>query len=318
MKLVINVSKRLLNTKPSSFTKSRIRQKYVPHSIEPTKDEISYLQEFLSKHERTVILTGAGFSTESGIPDYRSDKVGLYSRKNYKPMQYQDFIKYASLRQRYWARSYVGWPGYSKIQPSKNHYIVANLEKSGVLHWLITQNVDHLHNRAGSLKVTELHGSLYSVRCLSCKMRIPRVDYQRQMEEMNQHWSVQSFERATDGDVILTDDQVKGFQVPSCTSCGGSMMPKIVFFGDNVSKSKVEFLYEKVNQSDSILVLGSSLQVYSGYRFVLRAADQGKPIAIVNIGETRADKLASLKLNVKCGDILPLLQFPASITDDLA
>lgn len=197
----------------SSLKPSRIRQKYVPLCDKPTEGIVERLQSFMTAHKRIVVITGAGLSTESGIPDYRSADVGLYSRKNYKPMQYQDFIKSAEKRQRYWARSYVGWPGYSQIQPANNHHILSDWEKKGMIHWLITQNVDHLHHKAGSRKVTELHGTLYEVGCLNCKKTIPRSEYQKKMEELNPVWSVQSFERATDGDVFLTDEQVQGFRV---------------------------------------------------------------------------------------------------------
>lgn len=190
-----------------------IKQKYVPTCKEPTQEEVNSLQQFLDNHRKTLVITGAGLSTESGIPDYRSEDVGLYARKNYKPMQYQQFISSEALRQRYWARSFVGWPGYSKILPSDNHHMLAKWENSGLIHWLITQNVDHLHIKAGSERVTELHGTLYKTRCLSCSNVISRQDYQTQIKDLNPEWSVQTFEIATDGDVFLTDEQVKGFQV---------------------------------------------------------------------------------------------------------
>ena len=191
-----------------------IKHKYVPKSKAPSENEIHLLQEFLTTNNKVVFLTGAGLSTESGIPDYRSEEVGLYARKNYKPMQYQDFISSSKIRQRYWARSFVGWPGYKKIQPSFNHHILANWELTGsVVHWLITQNVDHLHFTAGSRRLTELHGNLHETSCLTCKNIISRDDYQTQIEQLNSSWSVDTFEVATDGDVFLTDDQLTGFQV---------------------------------------------------------------------------------------------------------
>lgn len=190
-----------------------IKHKYVPDCHEPSHDEVKSLQDFLDRHKRTLVITGAGLSTESGIPDYRSAEVGLYARKNYKPMQYQQFISSAALRQRYWARSYVGWPGYSKIMPSDNHQTLSKWERAGLIHWLITQNVDHLHVKAGSEKITELHGTLYETACLSCKQSISRPEFQTQIEHVNPEWTVQSFEIATDGDVFLTDEQVEGFKV---------------------------------------------------------------------------------------------------------
>ncbi|XP_067946120.1 NAD-dependent protein lipoamidase sirtuin-4, mitochondrial-like isoform X2 [Watersipora subatra] len=286
---------------------------YVPEATKPSANQIRLLQNFINTNSKILVLTGAGLSTECGIPDYRSEKVGLYARKNYKPMQYQDFIRSSNLRKRYWARSYAGWPRYSQTKPSQNHYILANWEQTGFVHWVITQNVDHLHSKAGSQKLTELHGSLYETRCLSCNSVITRNEYQRRIASLNPTWNVRDFEIATDGDVFLTDEQIKGFQVPPCSNCrDGVMMPKIIFFGDNVEKATVEFLRKKVDECDSLLVLGSSLQVFSGYRFVLAAAELKKPIAIVNIGETRGDKHATLKLNVKCGDILPVMDFTNS------
>lgn len=190
----------------------KIRLKYVPNSKDPTDEQTQVLQKFIDQQKRMVILTGAGLSTESGIPDYRSKEVGLYARKNYVPMQYQDFLSSSQKRQRYWARSYIGWPGYEKIQPSANHYTLANWEKEGLIHWLITQNVDHLHVKAGATKITELHGSLYETGCLSCKSVIPREQYQQRIKDLNPSWAVQKFEIATDGDVFLTDEQVQGFK----------------------------------------------------------------------------------------------------------
>lgn len=209
--ILLNLMRSFLNS--FSLRGLHIRHKYVPKSQKPSDSQLSNLQQFIDGHQRMVILTGAGLSTESGIPDYRSEEVGLYARKDYKPMQYQDFLRSAQLRQRYWARSYVGWPGYCQIQPSSNHYDLARWEKAGFLHWLITQNVDHLHIKAGSSKVTELHGTLYKTGCLSCKNVISRDEYQKQIIDLNSEWAVQDFEVATDGDVFLTDEQVKGFKV---------------------------------------------------------------------------------------------------------
>jgi len=191
----------------------RKRARYVPDCAHPSDGDVRSLQDFVNAHPRMVILTGAGLSTESGIPDYRSPIVGIYARKDYKPMQHKDFISSEATRQRYWARSFVGWPMYSLIQPSTPHRTLVEWEHAGMFSWLITQNVDHLHVKAGSKKVTELHGSLYKVRCLSCNHVVERQYYQEILTQLNRDWSVQNFEIATDGDVIFSDDQVQGFKV---------------------------------------------------------------------------------------------------------
>lgn len=208
---LVTSSLRRLNSSPANS--ARVRSKFVPKISPPTGSMVRQLQSFVDGHRQLLVLTGAGISTESGIPDYRSENVGLYARKNYKPMQYQDFIKSAALRQRYWARSYVGWPGYSKIVPAQTHKTLSSWERLGFPHWLVTQNVDGLHKKAGSEKMTELHGTLYEVGCLQCKSTISRTEYQERIKSLNPIWTVQSFEVATDGDVFLTDDQVQGFQV---------------------------------------------------------------------------------------------------------
>ncbi|XP_060585695.1 NAD-dependent protein lipoamidase sirtuin-4, mitochondrial-like [Ruditapes philippinarum] len=252
--------------------------------------------------------SGAGISTESGIPDYRSEGVGLYARSTNRPVQYQDFVKDPNIRQRYWARNYVGWPKFGFFLPNKSHVALAEWERKGKVHWLITQNVDALHYKAGSKNVTELHGSAHRVMCLICDHKMTRPEMQVLIESYNPNWSAQSDEIAPDADVQLTQDQIDGFKVPPCPSCGGPLKPEITFFGDNVLKPIVEFVHDKVKESDSLLFVGTSLQVYSGYRFAAAAKDQGKPIAILNIGPTRADKLAHLQIHGKCGDILPKIQ----------
>ncbi|XP_060552371.1 NAD-dependent protein lipoamidase sirtuin-4, mitochondrial-like [Ruditapes philippinarum] len=282
--------------------------KFVPHCEPVRNEDVRRLQEFVNHSKRLLILTGAGISTESGIPDYRSEGVGLYARSTNRPVQYQDFVKDPNIRQRYWARNYVGWPKFGFFLPNKSHVALAEWERKGKVHWLVTQNVDALHYKAGSKNVTELHGSAHRVMCLGCDHKMTRPEMQVLIESYNPNWSAQSDEIAPDADVQLTQDQIDGFKVPPCPSCGGPLKPEITFFGDNVLKPIVEFVHDKVKESDSLLFVGTSLQVYSGYRFAAAAKDQGKPMAILNIGPTRADKLAHLQIHGKCGDILPKIQ----------
>ncbi|XP_071110937.1 NAD-dependent protein lipoamidase sirtuin-4, mitochondrial-like [Haliotis cracherodii] len=282
--------------------------KFVPNSQPASEEEIESLQQFMDRSERLLVLTGAGISTESGIPDYRSEGVGLYATSSNRPVQYVDFLKDAKIRQRYWARNFVGWPRFSSFSPNKSHLTLSSWEKKRKVSWLVTQNVDALHYKAGSTQLTELHGSAHRVECLSCRKVLPRNEMQELIKDRNPKWHAESFEMAPDGDVALSTEQVQGFQVPTCDSCGGVLKPEIIFFGDNVARHIVDLVFRKVSESDAVLVIGSSLEVYSGYRFVNRAHNESKPVAIVNIGRTRADDLAQLKISAICGDILPKIQ----------
>ncbi|XP_069135327.1 NAD-dependent protein lipoamidase sirtuin-4, mitochondrial-like [Argopecten irradians] len=285
-----------------------INTKFVPES-EPVNDQdVKDLRNFLLKNKKILVLTGAGVSTESGIPDYRSEGVGLYARSTNRPVQYSDFVKSETIRQRYWARNYVGWPVFSSFQPNICHKILRRWEIKGKVHWLVTQNVDALHLKAGSVNLTELHGSAHRVMCMNCDAKMPRARLQELIGKHNPQWKAKSVEMAPDGDVQLTAEQVQGFKVPECPSCGGALKPEIIFFGDNVPKPTVNLVFEKVKESDAVLVLGSSLEVYSGFRFVNAAHSHNKPIAIVNIGTTRADSLVSLKVSAKCSDVLQRLE----------
>lgn len=281
---------------------------FVPRCDEPRDVEIFQLQSFVDRSRRLFVLTGAGLSTESGIPDYRSEGVGLYATSKNRPVQYVDFLRSAEIRRRYWARNYVGWPRFSSFQPNETHQALSQWEQAGKVHWLVTQNVDALHYKAGSRHVTELHGSAHRVICLSCHHKIPRTEMQERIKDLNPVWHAQSQDMAPDGDVNLTQEQIQGFQVPECDQCGGVLRPEIVFFGDNVPRGTVDFVFERLAESDAVLVAGSSLEVYSGFRFVSRASDQNKPIAIISIGKTRADKLANLKISARCGHVLPQIQ----------
>ncbi|XP_055332911.1 NAD-dependent protein deacylase sir-2.2-like [Paramacrobiotus metropolitanus] len=287
--------------------------KFVPPHVPSREADVQKFEDFLKNKQRLVVLTGAGISTESGIPDYRSEGVGLYATSSSRPIQYQDFINSEKFRQRYWARNYVGWPNFSQVQPNFTHKFLAKLEQRSTapaLHWLVTQNVDGLHLKAGARRVTELHGSAFQVGCLSCQRMVTRIAFQDELRQRNPdfhhpHASVSAAELRPDADVELTDEKIAGFTVVSCAECGGIMKPNIVYFGENVPKRRVDLVFEKVTECDGLLVLGSSLQVFSGYRFALRAAELGKPICIVNIGPTRADHLASERIDrIRCTDLL--------------
>ncbi|KAL5016566.1 hypothetical protein ScPMuIL_006155 [Solemya velum] len=278
--------------------------RFVPESKEASEELVNKLQHFISKSRRLFILTGAGISTESGIPDYRSEGVGLYARSTNRPVLYSDFVKEAKLRQRYWARNFVGWPTFSVRQPNTSHNVLSEWERRGKIHWLVTQNVDALHFKSGSRRTTELHGSAHRVHCLGCDWTSSRWKMQEMIEGLNPGWHAEEVEMAPDGDVQLSTDQIAGFQVPPCPNCGGILKPQIVFFGDNVARPIVEFVHNRVKESDAFLVIGSSLEVFSGYRFVHAADSQGKPVAILNIGPTRGDKFSNLRLHSRCGDVL--------------
>ncbi|KAJ8713022.1 hypothetical protein PYW08_008326 [Mythimna loreyi] len=280
---------------------------YVPKHKPPKHEDIEVLKDFLSKYKNILILTGAGISTESGIPDYRSEEVGLYARTNHKPIQYQEFVKYPKVRQRYWARNFIGWPRFSSVQPNNTHLAIRELEKMGKVTSIVTQNVDRLHHKAGSENVIELHGTGYIVKCMKCPYEISREELQVELMKNNPFMENSFTMIRPDGDVDLPKEQVDKFRAPLCPKCEGPLKPDIVFFGDNVPKARVEEIRSKVSSSDAVFVLGSSLTVYSSYRIILQARDEHKKIALLNIGPTRADDIVDFKISTKCGDILPEL-----------
>eukprot|EP01137_Pigoraptor_chileana_P006078 Opistho-2@50026 len=276
-------------------------------------------------------MTGAGISTESGIPDYRSPGVGLYDRANHKPITYMEFTRDHARRRRYWARSYIGYLTLNKSQPNATHNVLAQLELSGRMRCLITQNVDSLHVAAGSTRLIQLHGNITQVHCLGCGHHMSREAMQILLHRVNDKWSAGTDAIAPDGDAQLgTETDYCSFNIPPCPQCcqhdlpaatkphgsvqesgvvvmpkvdvSGMLKPNLVFFGENVPRPRVDAAHAAIADSDGVLVLGSSLHVYSGYRFVKQAHELGKPIAIVNVGPTRADPLASLRLDGLCGE----------------
>lgn len=255
---------------------------------------------------RAVVLAGAGCSTESGIPDYRGPEGRLRTRT---PVQYGDFVRSAETRRRYWARSTIGWGRMRAAAPNPTHHALADLEGAGLVAGLITQNVDGLHHRAGSRAVIELHGSLASVVCLDCRARLTRAEMQHRLELSNPGWvdGVGRIESAPDGDADLGDGVYAAFVVPGCDACGGMLKPDVVFFGENVPKDRVEACWHLFDGAHLLLVVGSSLTVYSGRRFVYGAVERNLPIGVVNLGPTRADDVATEKLEGRLGEVMPRL-----------
>ncbi|XP_012234272.1 NAD-dependent protein deacylase Sirt4-like [Linepithema humile] len=277
---------------------------FVPKCNPVRTEDVMRLKEFINKHDRLCILTGAGISTESGIPDYRSEEVGLYARSNHKPVLYQQFCKSEAIRRRYWARNYIGWPRFSSLKPNISHKILKELESVGKVQCIVTQNVDNLHSKAESKNVIELHGTAFKVMCLNCDHKICRHKLQKIFQELNPSMTATTQMIRPDGDVELSQTQVEGFNIPACHNCGGILKPDIVFFGDNVPHGTVENVKNNVESSDALLILGTTLTTFSAYRIVLQAVDGKKPVAIVNIGKTRADELMNLRIEGRCGDIL--------------
>lgn len=259
------------------------------------------LARFLSETRSLTVLSGAGVSTGSGIPDYR-DRNGNSKIKH--PIQFQEFVNHPSARQRYWARSFIGWQRFSKAAPNAAHFALAELESRGKIDTLITQNVDGLHAAAGSRNVIDLHGALKTVICLGCDTRFSRAEYQQQLQDVNSAWHANVFRFNPDGDAELAEADLKSFTLPPCENCGGIIKPDVVMFGESVPKDRVTEATTAVARSDGLLVVGTSLMVFSGLRFVRQAAKLSKPIAVVNQGRTRADDVAFLKLDAECSSVL--------------
>jgi len=270
-------------------------------AIPATPDRTQELARFIDRHPRLFVLTGAGCSTGSGIPDYR-DVDGGWKRR--PPVTYQAFVGDAVTRSRYWARSLVGWRRFGRARPNGTHAALARLEDEERIEVLLTQNVDGLHQAAGSRNVVDLHGRLDRVRCLACERRVPREDFQRELEACNSAWRDLDALDAPDGDADLDGVDFSTFQVPACEACGGMMKPDVVFFGENVPRERVERAGAHLAAADAMLVVGSSLMVFLGYRFAREAARLGKPIAAINLGRTRADDLLSLKIESDCAVVL--------------
>ena len=269
--------------------------------------QFASLQDFIERHSNLFVLTGAGCSTGSGIPDYR-DGDGKWKRA--QPVTYQAFMEDEATRQRYWARSLVGWRRFRDARPNATHRALARLEAMGKIELLLTQNVDRLHQAAGSARVIDLHGRLDLVRCMECGSRTPRDDVQEELSQLNAEWIDLDAALAPDGDADLEGADFSSFETPWCGACGGMLKPDVVFFGENVPRERVEKATQRLERSDAVLVVGSSLMVYSSYRFVDMGARAGKPAAAVNLGRTRADPALALKVEEPCETALAFLLEP--------
>jgi NAD-dependent SIR2 family protein deacetylase len=266
--------------------------------------EFKSLREFVERHRRIFVLTGAGCSTSSGIPDYR-DAEGKWKRT--QPVSHQAFMGEETTRRRYWARSLLGWRRFRGAGANDAHRALARLEAVGRSELLVTQNVDRLHQAAGSHQVIDLHGRLDRVRCMSCGIYLSRDDMQAELGRLNVEWLALDAGNAPDGDADLENVDFSAFAVPSCEHCGGVLKPDVVFFGDSVPRDRVDEAARRLEQADAMLIVGSSLMVYSGFRFAQWAANAGKPIAAVNLGRTRADPMLALKVEQSCEAALAFL-----------
>jgi len=259
------------------------------------------LHQFLRRHRSVAVLTGAGCSTESGIPAYR-DADGRWARR--QPIFFQDFVGTESMRRRYWARSFLGWPMMRRAAPGPAHRALARLARNRGWRCLVTQNVDGLHQRAGHPAVLELHGTLSRVSCLDCGRSRDRDEIQQQLQQRNPGWRADILELRPDGDAELEERAWHDFRIVACRHCGGVLKPDVVFFGESVPRPVLDAAGRAIEQADALLIIGSSLVVASGYRLARRAAELGKPIVAVNQGRTRADALLAFKLEQDCGEVL--------------
>ncbi|MCK5771505.1 NAD-dependent protein deacetylase [Algiphilus sp.] len=251
------------------------------------------LAAWLRPHRRLFVLTGAGISTGAGIPDYRDGDGGW---KRARPITFQQFRSDAGARRRYWARSHAGWPVVSRAKPTAAHRALAAAEAAGRVHALVTQNVDGLHGAAGHRRVIDLHGRIDRLICLECAGTWPRAELQDWLDRRFPRPDARS---APDGDADL-ESIPPGFRIPDCPHCGGMIKPDVVFFGENVPRPRVDAAMAALAETDALLVVGSSLMVWSGYRFVRAARELGMPCCAVNLGRTRADPLLDLRIAADC------------------
>ncbi len=263
--------------------------------------DVETLRDFIAEHRKLFIITGAGISHASGIPTYR-DEIGNW--KSNTPIQHGEFLKDIAARQRYWARSFVGWPNVGNAQPNRAHRALVELERGGYIDSLVTQNIDRLHQKAGQKRVIDLHGRLDQVVCMDCGALTEREQVQHWLWQHNPHLKDQKTIVAPDGDAEVREELIRQVAVPDCPHCGGLLKPNVVFYGGSVDREKVNYLYDKLAAADAVLVIGTSLMVYSSFRFCKYAAERQLPIACINQGMTRADGLLALKVAAQCGAVL--------------
>jgi NAD-dependent SIR2 family protein deacetylase len=272
-------------------------------NVEPSDQPFHAVVDLIADGD-VAVLTGAGLSTESGIPDYRGP---MGRARSFAPITYQAFVGSTSDRRRYWARSHLGWQRIAHALPNSGHAAVADLERRGLLSGIITQNVDGLHQAAGAQQVVDLHGRLDRVVCLDCGAVSTRAALDNRLREANAGWVARADQLNPDGDVDVALHDVERFRIVGCEHCDGLLKPDVVFFGESVPRPRVEQCYELVDNAGAVLVLGSSLSVMSGYRFVRHAAKIGVPVAIVNQGPTRGDVHAEVTLDAALGATLTAL-----------
>lgn len=282
--------------------------RWVPTAPEPSEEQVGRLADLLRRHT-VCLLTGAGCSTESGIPDYRAEGT-LQRARN--PIQFRQFLTDERGRQRYWARSMMGWPRFRAAEPNGAHLGARQLELAGVVTGIVTQNVDRLHLRAGSKTTVELHGALEEVVCLDCGALEHRDDLQARLVAVNPGFLAAVAQLAPDGDVDLIESEtgrraLDQFRVPSCRRCLGIIKPNVVFFGEGVPRVTVDAAFAHYERADALLVAGSSLAVYSGFRLVRKARQDKKPVFVINVGATRADEVAQLKVSGAVGHVFTRL-----------
>jgi NAD-dependent SIR2 family protein deacetylase len=278
------------------------------YDVHPTSEQLQALASFFERGD-VAVLTGAGLSTESGIPDYRGPSSAARTRR---PMQYQEFIKSAAARRRYWARSMLGWPRFAAARPNAGHAALQDLRSRGLVSGIVTQNVDGLHAAAGTEDAVELHGALRETICLECGFLLSREALQRELERLNSELIAETVELAPDGDVDIDDTLLENFRLRDC-ECGGRLKPHVVFFGENVPRPRVERALGLVERARALLVVGSSLTVWSGFRFVRAAAERGQPVAILSLGPTRGDSCANLRIEAAAG--VTLSELRSRLTD---
>ena len=268
------------------------------------QDAVDRLVDILSTKSRIWILTGAGVSAFSGIPTYRDDSR---TWQHSQPIQHDDFINHSATRKRYWARSLVGFHYFSKAMPNPGHYAIARIQNSGGVSRLVTQNVDRLHSEAGARDVIDLHGRLDRVVCLQCGDVFSRYDFQTLLNDSNPDFDQETTKILPDGDAELEETLTSEIIIPGCPECGGVVMPDVVFFGGKTSEVKVRDCLNSLKDSDCVLVCGSSLSVYSGFRFVKKASEMGLPLLAINKGAMRGQVLFDLVLAGACEEFLPLV-----------
>ena len=273
-------------------------------TVHRNSDAVGSLADFAARHAPLFVITGAGCSTESGIFDYRG-RDGQWKRK--PPVQYDQFARSEAARQRYWARSHVGWRRFCTARPNPAHFALARLERAGIAGIVLTQNVDGLHQAAGHERVIDLHGRLDAVVCTACGRLTPRAAVAEWLTANNSGFETPRHSLAPDGDADFEGVDLSGFRVPHCDRCGGIVKPDVVFFGENVPRARVAEAFDALAPCKGVLICGSSVMVQSSFRFCRRAEALGLPIAALNEGVTRADAMLALKVEARCGPTLSAL-----------